>query len=57
MMMMILGILLVATLAVSLLLGSLAKLPLSERLLQTAAMGAAALIFFGLVVLLDSALR
>lgn len=56
-MMMILGILLVATLAVSLLLGSLAKLPLSEHLLQTAAMGAAALIFFGLVVLLDSALR
>ena len=56
-MMMILGILLVATLAVSLLLGSLAKLPLSERLLQTAAMGAAALIFFGLVVMLDSALH
>ncbi len=54
-MMMILGILLAATLAVSLLLGALAKLPLKEWLLQTAAMGAAALIFFGLVVLLDSA--
>ena len=54
---MILGILLVATVAVSLLLGSLAKLPLSEQLLQTAAMGAAALIFFGLIALLDSALH
>lgn len=51
-MMMILGILLAATLIVSLLLGYLAKLPMNERLLQTAAMAVAALAFFGLVVLI-----
>ena len=50
----ILGILLVATLAVSMLLSSLAKMSMKERLLQTAAMGAAALIFFGLIALLQS---
>ena len=52
--MMILGILLVATLVVSLLLGQLARLPMNERILQTAAMTLAALAFFGLVMLLDS---
>ncbi len=49
---MILVILLVSTVAVSVLIGSLAKLALKELFLQTSAMTAAALIFFGLVVLL-----
>ena len=53
---MILVILLVATVAVSLLLGFLAKLPVKELGLQTAAMLAAAVIFFQLVVLLETAL-
>ncbi len=53
--MMVLAILLVATLLTSLLLGQLAKLPMKERLLQTLAMTAAALIFFGLVVLVEGA--
>lgn len=52
---MILGILLLSTVVVALLLGQLAKLSLRERVLQTAAMLAAAFVFFGLVVLLESA--
>ncbi len=52
---MILGILLLCTVVVALLLGQLAKLSLRERVLQTAAMLAAAFVFFGLVVLVESA--
>ena len=55
--MMILGILLVATLLVSLLLGHLAKLPMKERLLQTLGMTTAALLFFGLIKLIESGLH
>ncbi|WP_420615039.1 hypothetical protein [Candidatus Palauibacter sp.] len=54
-MMMILGILLLSTVVVALLLGQLAKLSFRERVLQTAAMLAAAFVFFGLVVLVESA--
>lgn len=53
--MMILGILLICTVVVALMLGHLAKMPFRERALQTAAMLAAAFIFYGLVVLLESA--
>ncbi len=52
---MILGILLLSTVVVALLLGHLAKLSVRERVLQTAAMLAAAFIFYGLVELLESA--
>jgi len=48
-------ILMVSTLAVSVLLGTLGKLSVRELLLQTMAMGAGAVIFFGLVMLLESA--
>lgn len=51
----IFGILMVATVAVSILLSSLGKLSLKETLLQTMAMSAGALIFFGLVMLVESA--
>ncbi|WP_419939376.1 hypothetical protein [Candidatus Palauibacter sp.] len=54
-MMMILGILLISTVVVALMLGHLARMSFLERVLQTAAMLAAAFIFFGLVVLLESA--
>lgn len=54
-MMMILGILLLSTVVVALLLGQLAKLSLRERVLQTGAMLAAAFVFYGLVVLVESA--
>ncbi len=54
-MMMILGILLLSTVVVALLLGQLAKLSFRERVLQTAAMLAAAFVFFGLVVLVEAA--
>ncbi|WP_420442220.1 hypothetical protein [Candidatus Palauibacter sp.] len=54
-MMMILGILLISTVVVALLLGHLARMSFLERVLQTAAMLAAAFIFFGLVALLESA--
>lgn len=52
---MILGILLLSTVVVALLLGQLARLSFRERVLQTAAMLAAAFVFFGLVVLVESA--
>lgn len=52
---MILGILLLSTVVVALLLGQLARMSLRERILQTTAMLAAAFIFYGLVVLLESA--
>ena len=52
---MILGILLICTLAVALMLGHLAKMPLRDRILQTVAMLAAAFIFYGLVFLLENA--
>ena len=51
---MILGILLVTTVLVSTLLGSLGKLSVKERALQTLAMCTAALTFFGLAILLQS---
>ena len=51
----ILGILLLSTVAVALLLGHLAKMSMRERALQTVAMLAAAFIFYGLVQLLESA--
>ena len=53
--MMILGILLICTVVVALMLGHLAKMSFRERVLQTAAMLAAAFIFYGLVYLLESA--
>ncbi|WP_420632940.1 hypothetical protein [Candidatus Palauibacter sp.] len=54
-MMMILGILLAATVAVALMLGQLAKMSFRERVLSTAAMLAAAFVFYGLVVLVEGA--
>lgn len=54
---MILAILLVSTLLVSLLLGQLGKLSMNERILQTVAMTAAAVIFFGLVLLVEAGLH
>jgi len=53
----VLGVLMATTVAVSILLSSLAKMSMKERLLQTAAMGAAALTFFGLVALLQSSVH
>ncbi|WP_419949928.1 hypothetical protein [Candidatus Palauibacter sp.] len=53
--MMILWILLASTVVVALMLGHLAKMSFRERVLQTAAMLAAAFIFYGLVQLLESA--
>ncbi|WP_419164009.1 hypothetical protein [Candidatus Palauibacter sp.] len=53
--MMILGILLICTVVVALMFGHLAKMPFKERVLQTAAMLAAAFVFYGLVVLVESA--
>ena len=52
---MILGILLLCTVVVALLLGQLARMSFRERVLQTTTMLAAAFIFYGLVVLLESA--
>ena len=52
---MILGILRLSTVVVAPLLGQLARMSLRERVLQTAAMLAAAFIFYGLVELLESA--
>ena len=54
---MILGILVAATVATSVLLGRLAKLTGKELLLQTIGMGIAAFAFYGLVVLVESALH
>ena len=51
---MIFGTLLVTTVLVSVLLGSLGKLTMKERALQTLAMGIAALTFYGLAILLQS---
>lgn len=51
---MILGILLTTTVVVSMLLGSLGKLTMKERALQTMAMCIAALAFFGLATLMQS---
>lgn len=51
----ILAILLVSTVAVALMLGHLAKMPVKERVLQTVAMLAAAFVFYGLVLLVESA--
>jgi hypothetical protein len=48
---MILGILLVASIAVALLLGVLAKMPFMQLVSQTLAMSAAAVAFWGLVQL------
>lgn len=51
----IFAILMVATVAVSILLSTLGKLSMKETILQTLAMSAGALIFFGLVMLVESA--
>ncbi|WP_419940416.1 hypothetical protein [Candidatus Palauibacter sp.] len=55
--MMILGILLICTVVVALMLGHLAKMSFRERVLQTAAMLAAAFVFYGLARLVESAAR
>ncbi len=51
----IFGILMVSTVVVSILLSTLGKLSMKETILQTLAMSAGALIFFGLVMLVESA--
>ncbi|MCG8469340.1 MAG: hypothetical protein MJB57_14225 [Gemmatimonadetes bacterium] len=51
----IFAILMISTLAVSILLASLGKLTMKEAVLQTVAMSLGALTFFGLVALLQNA--
>ena len=54
---MILGILLAATVATSLLLGRLGKLSGKELMLQTMGMGIAAFAFYGLALLVEYAVQ